>query len=73
MTNVIPLFSKQKPLVTFGDNTLAAELRSSPPESAASKTPDFESVMKKNKETAERLRKERNQANKNVLKSYRIK
>ena len=33
----------------------------------------FEQIEKKNKEKAEKLAKERNQANKSVLRSYRIK
>lgn len=33
----------------------------------------FEEIMKRNKENEDRLRKERAQANKSVLRSYRIK
>lgn len=33
----------------------------------------FEDVMKHNQNTKERLRKERNQANKSVIRSYRLK
>jgi hypothetical protein len=41
--------------------------------SAASGNLTFEQIAMRNRENAERLRKERSQANKNVLRSYRIK
>jgi hypothetical protein len=41
--------------------------------SAASGNLTFEQIALRNRENAERLRKERSQANKNVLRSYRIK
>lgn len=34
---------------------------------------DFKEIEKKNKQNAERMRKERNNANRSVLRSYRIK
>ena len=40
---------------------------------AASENLTFEQIAQRNRENAERLRKERSQANKNVLRSYRIK
>lgn len=40
---------------------------------AASNNLTFEQIAQRNKENAERLRKERDKANKNVLRSYRIK
>jgi hypothetical protein len=40
---------------------------------AASENLTFEQIAHRNRENAERLRKERSQANKNVLRSYRIK
>ena len=39
----------------------------------ADETEDFDSTMDRNAKNAERLRRERNQANKSVLRSYRIK
>jgi hypothetical protein len=40
---------------------------------AVSENLSFEQIAQRNRENAERLRKERSQANKNVLRSYRIK
>lgn len=37
------------------------------------KEESFEDIMKRNQETKERMAKERNSANKSVLRSYRIK
>lgn len=40
---------------------------------AAESTPAFEEIVRQNQENAERIRKEREKNNKNVLRSYRIK
>lgn len=41
--------------------------------SSASAAESFDEVMRKNKEVADRMKKEREKKNKSVLKSYRIK
>lgn len=42
-------------------------------QSASSEAPSFDDVMRKNAENLDRIRRERLQANKGVLKSYKIK
>jgi hypothetical protein len=63
-SKTISLFGSRKP----ADSSIA-KVEQNPAESAES----FFDSMRKNGENAERLRKERLNANKSVLKSYRIK
>lgn len=58
--NVISLFSSQPKKVVGAAESIQQE-------------ESFEDVMKRNQSTKERLRKERNQANKSVIRSYRLK
>lgn len=84
MENVISLFSSRantsKAALTSHNvqHTQAVTVRQekSQPASVAplgAELSDFQSVAARNKANEDRLRKERAQANKNVLKSYRIK
>ncbi len=64
MGDVIDIFSKK----IINDNANAAKSN----QTDDAKT-QFEKLAQRNKANQERLRKERDQANKNVMKSYRIK
>lgn len=66
MDNVINLFSRSQ--VTAAQTKAKTESQVD-----QKKTPGFMDVAIKNQETQERLKKERQEANKAVLKSYRIK
>lgn len=67
-SNVVSLFAaREKPAVkSSADDTSEAEEK-------AAESAKFEDVMTKNARNQERLAKERANANKSVLKSYRIK
>ncbi|MEN9834682.1 MAG: hypothetical protein RL011_875 [Pseudomonadota bacterium] len=67
-SNVVSLFTgREKPAVKSGaESDLEAAQK-------AVETPDLEDVMTKNARNQERMAKERANANKSVLKSYRIK
>ncbi len=84
MDNVISLFSnrarsgKEAANIQNNQQTQAVTVRQEKNQPASlapiSVEPsDFQSVAARNKANEDRLRKERAQANKNVLKSYRIK
>lgn len=60
---VVPLFSEDKVKQKANDGEVQSE----------EITQYFTTVLKRNEEIRERLRKERAKANKSVLKSYRIK
>ncbi len=64
MGDVIDIFSKK----IINENATAAKSN----QTDDNKT-QFEKLAQRNKANQERLRKERDQANKNVMKSYRIK
>lgn len=58
-------------VVSLADFRKKTEEEKTPEEQAASET--FEEIMKRNEENKERMRKERLNANKSVLRNYRIK
>lgn len=76
MDNVINLFSRRTPAKT-GQQTRGGGDSNQQSSSATALNPDnatgFVDVVERNRINQQRLRKEREQANKNVLKSYRIK
>lgn len=65
MGDVIDIFSKK----IINDNANAAKSNQTTDDAKT----QFEKLAQRNKANQERLRKERDQANKNVMKSYRIK
>lgn len=74
MNNVINLFSRSKAedkASVGAQNTAAKSETGSAVENQ--KQIDFETIAQRNAAVRERLMKERNDANKSVLKSYRIK
>lgn len=64
MAQIIDFFSKKK---LIEERSTALEKKTEKPAIS------FKTISSKNAENKERLRKERDQANKNVMKSYRIK
>lgn len=62
---------QDKVVSIFGARHKAEAAASS--QSTAAEEPSFDDVMRKNAENLDRIRRERLQANKGVLKSYRIK
>jgi hypothetical protein len=68
MDNVINLFSRRSPAKTRASEATQQSQSAAAPEAAS-----FTEVAERNRVNQLRLRKEREQANRNVLKSYRIK
>ncbi|MBM4250443.1 MAG: hypothetical protein FJ146_00550 [Deltaproteobacteria bacterium] len=67
-SNVVSLFTVRDKSAAKAVDQADAEMASNTPE-----TPAFDDVMTKNARNQERMAKERANANKSVLKSYRIK
>jgi hypothetical protein len=63
---VVSIFAKAKPV----DNFDHKNSKISPHESLET---NFDDIMRKNKQSKERMRNDRNKANRSVLKSFRIK
>jgi hypothetical protein len=72
MDNVINLFSRRSPAKT-GQQSRGGESAQQSSSAAVLNPGGFSDVAERNRANQQRLRKEREQANKNVLKSYRIK
>jgi hypothetical protein len=64
--------TEEKVINMFANRETQSESSTSKPKSSEAET-SFAELMKKNAENSERMRKERNKANRSVLKSYRIK
>ncbi len=70
MTKVIDLFSRKRDMELEALDEYLAEV---PAEKSAEPVMSFEETVKKNKENAERIKKERLKGNKSVIRSYRLK
>ena len=58
--NVVSLFDRQRKVDEIGAEVEPKEL-------------DFMTIMKKNRDAKERMKKDRNKSNRSVLRSYRLK
>ena len=72
MDNVINLFSRRAP-AKAGQTSRGGDSGQQSSSAAELNVGGFSDVAERNRQNQQRLRKEREQANKNVLKSYRIK
>ncbi|MEN9811007.1 MAG: hypothetical protein RLZZ488_2574 [Pseudomonadota bacterium] len=72
MDNVINLFSRRAP-AKAGQTSRGGDSGQQSSSAAELNVGSFSDVAERNRQNQQRLRKEREQANKNVLKSYRIK
>ncbi len=73
MDNVINLFSRRAPAAKAGQPSRGGDSAQQANSALVINPGSFADVAERNRANQQRLRKEREQANKNVLKSYRIK